>query len=472
VKKFLFTTLISNDLGLLTRSLPIARELRERGHQIAFCNPAKAPSKLISEAGFDNILPEWPLFYIMSGDTSLPSISRLFRSKHIKRDLGILASFIRHMTHASTAEIWNVDQFTYLFGMWNETSARAMVNSLMELINDYEPDVVVDFWNPGACIAARACQKPLISVIQADVHPQSRGFIWWKETPADLPTPVAAINAILEEHQMKSVDKTGELFIGDMTLVVGMPETDPLPAKTNVTYIGPILWQRADEKLPDWFVDLSPTKPVIWLYSGTPQYSNRSDTPFDSSAIVYACIEALKDMAVQVVLSTGHQSLPKDVLPLPPNFQYASFVPGLTMAERSDLLIHHGGYGSCQTGLYTGTPALAIPTFSERESNARRIAALGAGDYLLPTADVSGRKKHVQPAEVREKVNRILSDASFKMNCRRISQELKSYGGASYAASLIEDFAGSLSSSNVYSAAVKIKTFRGRLLSNKRRKNE
>jgi len=50
MKKFLFTTFPSNDLGLLTRSLPIARELRDRGHQIAFCSPAKAPNKSISEA--------------------------------------------------------------------------------------------------------------------------------------------------------------------------------------------------------------------------------------------------------------------------------------------------------------------------------------------------------------------------------------------------------------------------------------
>jgi len=67
-----------------------------------------------------------------------------------------------------------------------------------------------------------------------------------------------------------------------------------------------------------------------------------------------------------------------------------------TCTLRKVLLIHHGGYGSCQTGLFTGTPTLAIPTFSERESNARRIAAVGAGDFVLPTADVSGRKKHAQ----------------------------------------------------------------------------
>lgn len=438
MKKFLFTTLFTNDLGLLTRSLPIARELRDRGHQIVFCNPAKAPSKLISDAGFINLHPKWPLLDIISGDTSLVSFYRLFRSKHLRRDLGILVSSIRHIMQSSTAEIWNIDHFLHLLGMWNENSIRASVNALNQLISDYEPDAVVDFWNPSACIAARDSHKPLITVIQADVHPQSGGFIWWKEPPPDLPTPVRAINTILGELHLKPISKTGELFIGDMTLVVGIPETDPLPDTADVAYIGPILWQRSDEKPPDWFADLSEMKPVIWLYPGNPRYLAGSRTPFDSNVIIYACIEALKDKAVQVVLSTGHHSLPKDALPLPSNFRHALFVPGLAMAERSDLLIHHGGYGSCQTGLFTGTPALIIPTYSERESNARRVAAVGAGDFVLPTTDASGRKKHVQAAEVRNKVDRILSDSSFKENAKRISEKIRSYGGASYAASLIE----------------------------------
>ena len=65
-KKFLFTTLCSNDLGLLTRSLPIARELRDRGHEVRFCNPAVAPRKLIAAAGFENIPSKWPLGRVTS----------------------------------------------------------------------------------------------------------------------------------------------------------------------------------------------------------------------------------------------------------------------------------------------------------------------------------------------------------------------------------------------------------------------
>ncbi len=108
------------------------------------------------------------------------------------------------------------------------------------------------------------------------------------------------------------------------------------------------------------------------------------------------------------------------------------------MAERSDLLIHHGGYGSCQMGLYTGTPAVIIPTYSERESNARRVAAVGAGEVILPSEGTS-RQKHVPVEELVAKVGQVLSDPSYTINARRVSEKMQAYGGAAEAARLIED---------------------------------
>ncbi len=123
---------------------------------------------------------------------------------------------------------------------------------------------------------------------------------------------------------------------------------------------------------------------------------------------------------------------------MPANFRHAAYVPGLVMAERSDVLIHHGGYGSCQTGLYAGKPAVIIPTYSERESNARRIAALGAG-AIVPVERVAG-KKHVRAADVRAAVTRVLTDPSFEASARRMGERLRTYGGAEHAAHLIERF--------------------------------
>ena len=79
--KLLFTTLPSNDLGLLTRSLPIATELTGRGHQVAFCNVAKAPRMLIADAGFENLVPRHPLYYLQMGDLDLRGLYRTLTSE-------------------------------------------------------------------------------------------------------------------------------------------------------------------------------------------------------------------------------------------------------------------------------------------------------------------------------------------------------------------------------------------------------
>ena len=89
MSKFLFTTLPSNDLGLLTRSLPIARELRTRGHEIVFCSPARAPNRLISDAGFENLLPQDPFYALMSGDFSFTRLTRLLQAPHFGRKIGL-----------------------------------------------------------------------------------------------------------------------------------------------------------------------------------------------------------------------------------------------------------------------------------------------------------------------------------------------------------------------------------------------
>jgi UDP:flavonoid glycosyltransferase YjiC (YdhE family) len=365
-------------------------------------------------------------------------------SNEWKERYGSVFHFLRELLVAlpikstpDTQEIWNTDHAGALMGMLNEGFVRANCEAFKEMIEEYEPDVIVDFWNPFAVIAARSLQKPLITVIQADAHPASQGFIWWKTPPAAIPTPVPIVNKVLADFSLPPISTLSEMSVGDLTMVVGMPETDPLPAGTDVHYIGPILWQKEEAKLPDWIQDLGKDEPLIWIYSGNPRYANSGKT-LDSMVVLQSCIAALAEENVNVILTTGYHDLPKQVLPLPSNFHHAPYVPGLAMAERSDLLIHHGGYGSCQTGLYMGKPAVIIPTFSERESNARRVAATGAGAFVPVENGAEGKRVHVE--ELRSTIRHVLSDPAFANNAKRISQRLRSYGGPSQAARLIERF--------------------------------
>ena len=448
MKKFLFTTLPSNDLGLLTRSLPLARELCAQGHTVCFCSPAAAPSRLIADAGFDNLLPRHPLFDLMATEQSLRGLVKLIASGRWRQRHASLYAFLRKLipalpfkSAAATSEVWNMDHAGALMGMLNEGFVRANVDSLKELMVGHEADVVVDFWNPFAVIAARAAGKPLVTVIQSDVHPNSNGFIWWKTPPANLASPVAVVNKVLAQNSLGAISKMEELCVGDLTLVVGAPETDPLPANSNVTYIGPLLWQKSGEELPDWIVRRNSGRPLIWVYSGNPHYASGGQV-WDSAVVLQACIAGLADEEMDVVLTTGHHALPKYMLPLPANFRHEPYLPGLKMAAHSDLLIHHGGYGSCQTGLYMGKPAVIIPTLSERESNARRVAAVGAG--VIVPVKLAGGKKQVCPRATRDAVRKVLGDLSFAENAQRVSERLRMYGGALAAAKLIEQFSAKL----------------------------
>ena len=90
------------------------------------------------------------------------------------------------------------------------------------------------------------------------------------------------------------------------------------------------------------------------------------------------------------------------------------------------------------TGLWTGTPAVLVPTMSERESSARPVAALGAAEILLPIENKSGKKKWVDPDRLREIVVRVLDDPEYTRNAEAMGRKMRSYGGAVEAANSIE----------------------------------
>src|SRR5512143_1694239 len=95
--RILVTTLPTDDLGLLARSLPIARELEDRGHDITFCNPAGAPRRLIADAGFENVMPRHALFDLMATDRSMRAVLRFFAERQWKPRHRSLLSFVREL---------------------------------------------------------------------------------------------------------------------------------------------------------------------------------------------------------------------------------------------------------------------------------------------------------------------------------------------------------------------------------------
>jgi UDP:flavonoid glycosyltransferase YjiC (YdhE family) len=135
------------------------------------------------------------------------------------------------------------------------------------------------------------------------------------------------------------------------------------------------MWEDPHSRLPD---SLPPPgeRPLAFLYGGNTY--GRTTGP---GVVVESAVEALGGLNIDVAIGTGNQDIPE---PLARNVSAFRYVSGPAMARRADVMIHHGGHSSTQTALATGTPALVVPTCSERESNARRVANLGAGLCLTP----------------------------------------------------------------------------------------
>jgi UDP:flavonoid glycosyltransferase YjiC (YdhE family) len=408
--KFLFTMLPANTLGLPTRLVPIARALADRGHDVAMFNPAPAPAKLIDDAGLKNLR------------------RMLWRSK-------VAPGF----DPVQVSSAWDVEQnFATMYGDEHYTRAATVV--YVDLIRRWDPDVVVDSFGLLPCLAARILKVPLVSVLQGDYHPASNGFVWWKaERPHGLPSAAPVINKVAAEYGVAPVRRAVDLLAGDLCLIAGTPEMDPLPATACVTYVGPILWQKENAPLPDWVAALSREEPLIWVYPGE-QRSGSAPTPLDSIVVSRAAIAALGDAPMQVVLTTGYQDVPKEFGTLPSNFHHAAYLPGLAMAERCDLMVHHGGHCSVMTGLSAGTPAVMIPTITERESNVRRVVVLGAGEIVMPVDGGDG-EKHIDVAEFSAKVHRVLNEPDYRRSAQRLAESMRKFGGAREAADRIERFA-------------------------------
>lgn len=214
--KFLFTTLPTNDLGLLTRSLPIACELRTLGREVVFCTPATAPRQLVAEAGFENAIPQHALYDVIDMEQSIDGVSKFLTSRPWKRRKQNVFEFLSELVPAlplksapKSWEVWNMDHAGAMMGMLNEGFVRAHCEAFRKLIKCCRVDIMVDFWNPFAVLAARASGKPVITVIQANAHPKGDGFIWWKPPPSVIPTPVDVVNRVLKDYVLGALQDCG-----------------------------------------------------------------------------------------------------------------------------------------------------------------------------------------------------------------------------------------------------------------------
>jgi MGT family glycosyltransferase len=226
-------------------------------------------------------------------------------------------------------------------------------------------------------------------------------------------------------------------------------------------YSGPMLPMRGDVNLILSSREVHPKSPLFdqpgWVFvGGTMDPGTRTD-PFDFSrldgrplvlvslgtvqftndAFFRMVMETFADYPAQFVLAAGPGSDPARLGTPPENFIVVPTYPQLPLLERAAAFITHGGLGSIHEGLWHGVPMVGVPQHFEQLRNA---LAAQDGAIVLDARCYGGE---VTGAELREALDKVITEPSYRATAQRLGATLRAGGGSKAAADVIESVAGS-----------------------------
>ena len=424
--RFLFT--VWPYLGHIHPNLAVARALADRGHEPAFYTGSAARAAIESE-GFR-------CFPFRRIDER--------RLEEIILGLDALSLDWRKVRHRLA-----------LLREWLLGTADGQIADVTELLPEFAPEVIVcdpAMWGP-LLVLQETTRIPLaiLSYVAACMLPGPEGPIVGVPLRAPrgrlghlarralrsvadvLASDVRrAANDLRVRHGLPPVDTSVTEFAGrvPLYLVPSTPAFDrcrhDLPA--SVRYVGPCVWEKPDDPGPPaWLAELSRDRTVVYVTEGT----RHSKPPL----LLPAALQGLAEAPVRVVATTGIHRDP-DRLGLgrvPPNARVEQWIAHRHLLPHADVVVTTGGAGTVLGALAAGLPLVIVPTAWDQPENAWRVVEAGAGVRVAP--------RHCTPARIRASVERVLGDAAFRENARRLGRELAAHRGAAEGAELLEQLA-------------------------------
>jgi zeaxanthin glucosyltransferase len=148
------------------------------------------------------------------------------------------------------------------------------------------------------------------------------------------------------------------------------------------------------------------------------------------SDIFLAIAEACAGLDVQLAIALGDESHLKALPPLPGSPIVVAYAPQLELLKRTAMTITHAGTNTVLDCLSNGIPMVAIPISIDQPGLASRLAWAGAAKVISP--------KGIDVSRLREAIEQVLTNRSYRQNALRLKNALYQAGGVNRAADLIE----------------------------------
>ena len=360
--------------------LPLAYELRARGHELAFA-VAPAWEPLVSEEGFP---------------TLSAGISHEEGSKRAEPE--------RREIFALGAEGRRPQLFTLMFA---KTHAPAKVDELLDVARSWGAEVIV---HDSSDLAA-----PIVAAVLG-IPSVNHSFGAMIPFPA-LERAAAALEPIRERFGLEPdphagafrglfVDLAPPSFAWDQPLGRSI-RLRPVPAAHGAP--------------PPGLDELAP--PLVYVTLGT---------VFNDPARFGALLGGL-DGRASALVTVGRDVDPAALGPLPERVRIERFVPQAHVLPRCAAVVSHGGSGTTLGALAHGIPLVLLPQGADQFDNADRAEAAGAAIVLRPdevTADSVGAA-----------LERVLGEPAFAEAARVVAADIARMGTPDEVAAAVEELA-------------------------------
>ena len=288
----------------------------------------------------------------------------------------------------------------------------------------FQPDVVytdsVCFW--GKLNAWKFNVPMVVSTTTFAFNQLSSGYI--KNSPKELADMILGLPKI--EKELKTLEPYGYHVKSTLSLVQNDNNTDtvvytsknfqPYAVSFSEHYLfaGPSLF--SNEK-----PDKNKERPLVYISMGT-VINERPD-------FYKKCIEALKMLPVDVIISIGKTLNIETLGTLPDNIKAYPYVNQLEILAKADVFITHCGMNSVSESLYMATPMVLYPQTGEQCAVARRAREIGAGIEL----------KAETVEAIKNAIEEILNNKEYGKSAEKCSQDFRNCCGTLGIAEFIEN---------------------------------
>ncbi len=319
-----------------------------------------------------------------------------------------------------------------------------MDSFLSDEIAQFQPDVIyadsVCFW--GKLTAWKHNIPMVVSTSTFAFNQLSSQYM--KNSPKEIADMIFGISKISKE--LKKLEPYGYRIKNALSLVQNDNDTDTVVYTSkkfqpytesfsgHYAFVGPSL-------LSDILPKKENKRPLIYISLGTvindrPDFYNK-------------CIDALKDMNMDVVISCGHYMKPESLGEIPENIKVYPRVNQLEVLSKADVFITHCGMNSVSESLYMATPMVLFPQTGEQYAVARRAVEIGAGKML----------KKETAENIKNVVEEILSNSSYAKAAADCSIDFRKQTGPAGAAEFIENAPHTDAAEPVYDTDKEMKIF-------------